>query len=41
MELNQFVAVTDDPEFCLGTTLFDTCDNVLILMFKVSIVFTQ
>ena len=21
MELNQFVAVGDDPEFCLGTTL--------------------
>ena len=21
VEINQFVAVTDDPEFCLGTTL--------------------
>ena len=21
MEINQFVAVTNDPEFCLGTTL--------------------
>ena len=21
MEINQFVAVTDDPEFCLGTTI--------------------
>ena len=22
MEIKQFVVVTDDPEFCLGTTLF-------------------
>ena len=30
MEMNQFVAVTDDPAFCLGTTLLytDTCNNV-------------
>ena len=21
MDINQFIAVTDDPEFCLGTTL--------------------
>ena len=30
MEINQFVAVTDNPEFCLGTTLLyiDTHDTV-------------
>ena len=30
MELNQFAAVRDDPEFCLGTILLyiDTCNSV-------------
>ena len=34
MEINQFVAVTDDPEFCLGTTLLyiDTRNNMTILV---------
>ena len=31
MEIKQFVVVTDDPEFCLGTTLLyiDTRNNQL------------
>ena len=34
MEINQFVAVTDDPDFCLGTTLhyIDTRNNITILV---------
>ena len=35
MEINQFVAVTDDPEFCLGTTLLyiDTRNTDLVRLF--------
>ena len=32
MEINQFVAVTDDPEFCLGKTLLyiDICNCSIV-----------
>ena len=34
MEINQFVAVTDDPEVCLGTTLLyiDTRNTICLMV---------